>query len=68
MEKIPMRRPAMPRDQANVVLFLASEDAAYVTGITIRVDGGIMHGFWADPRMAPPVAPNGTPRDPAARE
>jgi hypothetical protein len=26
-----------------------------VTGITIRVDGGIMQGFWADPRMAPPV-------------
>jgi NAD(P)-dependent dehydrogenase (short-subunit alcohol dehydrogenase family) len=55
MEKIPMRRPAMPRDQANVVLFLASDDAAYITGITIRVDGGIMHGFWADPRQAPPV-------------
>jgi NAD(P)-dependent dehydrogenase (short-subunit alcohol dehydrogenase family) len=55
MEKIPMRRPAEPRDQANVVLFLASDDAAYITGITIRVDGGIMHGFWADPRMAPPV-------------
>ena len=49
MEKIPMRRPALPRDQANVVLFLASDDAAYVTGITIRVDGGIMQGFWADP-------------------
>lgn len=57
MEKIPMRRPALPRDQANVVLFLASDDAAYVTGITIRVDGGIMHGFWADPRMAPPALP-----------
>ncbi len=55
MEKIPMRRPAKPRDQANVVLFLASDDAAYITGITIRVDGGIMHGFWSDPRMAPPV-------------
>ena len=57
MEKIPMRRPALPRDQANVVLFLASDDAAYVTGITIRVDGGIMQGFWADPRMAPPAVP-----------
>lgn len=55
MEKIPMRRPARPRDQANVVLFLASDDAAYVTGVTIRVDGGIMQGFWADPRMAPPT-------------
>jgi 3-oxoacyl-[acyl-carrier protein] reductase len=61
MERIPMRRPALPRDQANVVLFLASGEAAYVTGITIRVDGGIMHGFWADPRMAPPApsAPEG---------
>lgn len=56
MEKIPMRRPALPRDQANVVLFLASDDAAYVTGVTVRVDGGIMQGFWADPRMMPPVA------------
>jgi meso-butanediol dehydrogenase / (S,S)-butanediol dehydrogenase / diacetyl reductase len=55
LERIPMRRPAVPRDQANVVLFLASDDAAYITGITIRVDGGIMQGFWADPRMAPPV-------------
>ena len=55
MEKIPLRRPARPRDQANMVLFLASDAAAYVTGITIRVDGGIMQGFWADPRMAPPI-------------
>jgi 3-oxoacyl-[acyl-carrier protein] reductase len=58
MAKIPMRRPAVPRDQANVVLFLASDDAAYVTGVTIRVDGGIMQGFWADPRMAPPITPD----------
>jgi meso-butanediol dehydrogenase / (S,S)-butanediol dehydrogenase / diacetyl reductase len=57
MSLIPMRRPATPREQANVVLFVASDEASYVNGVTIRVDGGIMHGFWADPRSAPPVDP-----------
>jgi len=57
MSLIPLRRPATPREQANVALFLASDDASYITGVTVRVDGGIMHGFWADPRMAPPVLP-----------
>jgi len=55
MSLIPMRRPATPREQADVVLFLASDEASYVTGVTVRADGGIMHGFWADPREAPPV-------------
>ena len=39
---IPLRRVGMPHDVAGVVLFLATEDAAYVTGAAIRVDGGIM--------------------------
>jgi 3-oxoacyl-[acyl-carrier protein] reductase len=37
---IPMGRLGDPRDVANAVLFLASDEAAYVTGTTIVVDGG----------------------------
>jgi 3-oxoacyl-[acyl-carrier protein] reductase len=37
---IPMGRLGAPRDVANAVLFLASDEAAYVTGTTIVVDGG----------------------------
>lgn len=39
-EHTPMKRAATPREVANVFLFLASDDAAYVTGETVRVDGG----------------------------
>ena len=39
-EAIPLRRLAQPEDQAKVVVFLASEDADYVTGVTIDVSGG----------------------------
>jgi 3-oxoacyl-[acyl-carrier protein] reductase len=37
---IPMRRLGSPRDVAAAVLFLASEEAGYITGTTIIVDGG----------------------------
>jgi 3-oxoacyl-[acyl-carrier protein] reductase len=37
---IPMGRLGMPSDIASAVSFLASDDATYITGITIRVDGG----------------------------
>ena len=39
-DRIPLRRFGQPEDQANVVAFLASEEAAYVTGVTIDVSGG----------------------------
>jgi NAD(P)-dependent dehydrogenase (short-subunit alcohol dehydrogenase family) len=40
----PIRRLIQPEDVANVVLFLASDKAGVVTGITVPVDGGILSG------------------------
>ena len=41
--KIPMKRYAKVQEVANTVRFLLSEDAGYITGQNIRVDGGINH-------------------------
>jgi NAD(P)-dependent dehydrogenase (short-subunit alcohol dehydrogenase family) len=38
--KIPLRRHARPEEIAAVYAFLASDDAAYITGAAITVDGG----------------------------
>ena len=40
----PLRRLGEPRDIANAYLFLASEEASFVTGEVLRVDGGIVVG------------------------
>ncbi len=42
---IPMNRWGLARDIANAALYLASDEAAYVTGVTIPVDGGYSIGF-----------------------
>ncbi|MCB4824310.1 meso-2,3-butanediol dehydrogenase [Roseicella aerolata] len=39
--RIPMRRPGRPEEMAAAIAFLASEDASYITGVTLAVDGGI---------------------------
>ena len=44
LNAIPMNRYASPDDIANAVSFLASDNASYITGQTLNVDGGlVMH-------------------------
>jgi NAD(P)-dependent dehydrogenase (short-subunit alcohol dehydrogenase family) len=38
--QVPMGRPAQPEEIANAALFLISDEASYVTGVALPVDGG----------------------------
>ena len=40
VDGIPMGRLAVPGDVANAVLFLASDEAAFLTGVCLEIDGG----------------------------
>ena len=49
-KKIPLGRAGLPEDIGRAVAFLASDKASYITGITLRVDGGIiLPGMPEDP-------------------
>lgn len=45
LAKIPMQRYAKVQEVAKTVRFLLSEDAGYITGQNLRVDGGITHSI-----------------------
>lgn len=42
---IPLGRIGDPQEMANVIVFLASEAASYVNGVSIQVDGGLLRGL-----------------------
>ena len=39
---VPLKRMADPNEVASMIVYLASEQASYITGQTIAVDGGII--------------------------
>jgi NAD(P)-dependent dehydrogenase (short-subunit alcohol dehydrogenase family) len=39
--RIPLGRTGQPEEQARVVRFLLSEDASFVSGVSLLVDGGL---------------------------
>lgn len=45
LAQIPARRLGEPEDVAGAVAFLASDDARYITGTTLFVDGGLMWNY-----------------------
>ena len=43
--KVPMQRIGQPEEYANLVCFLASQQASYITGTNIPIDGGLLKSF-----------------------
>lgn len=56
----PLRRVGEPEDVANAAVFLASDDAAWITGEVLRVDGGLLAG---NAQMARELVANFSPDD-----
>ena len=44
-KEVPLGRIGTPEEFANMVVFLASDRASYVTGVTVQVDGGLVRGL-----------------------
>lgn len=62
LSRIPLQHAGTPRDQAMAVLFLASDDARFISAQTLIVDGGELGGgSWYDEADAPPPPPDDRP-------
>ena len=51
----PIPRPGAPEDIANAACFLASDEASFISGQALAVDGGLTAGSWTHPSLAPNV-------------
>lgn len=70
-EQTPLGRWATPEDIADVIVFLASDAARFVTGDTITADGGMartfdLHGERSDQGLRAAVAPRAWPTSPGS--
>ena len=50
VQDIPMKKMGTSEDVANAIIYLASDEAKYVTGTELSVDGGILAGASASPK------------------
>jgi NAD(P)-dependent dehydrogenase (short-subunit alcohol dehydrogenase family) len=55
LQRVPLRRVSLPSEQAQAVLFLASDQASYINAHTLVADGGELSGDWYDTARRPPV-------------
>lgn len=53
----PLGRIGQPEDIAKAALFLASDESAWITGVTLPVDGGLMAGSYRMARELEAIAP-----------
>jgi NAD(P)-dependent dehydrogenase (short-subunit alcohol dehydrogenase family) len=44
VSRVPLKRAGLPEEIAQTIVFLASEKASFITGVSIAVDGGKLAG------------------------
>ena len=66
LDRTPLGRLAKPEEIAAAIAFLLSDEAAYINGAVLEVDGGLTAGFLTHRRGADFASKRGGPNDPGA--